>query len=359
MSVSMLSERLAGANVPIQVFTTTANGKTELPVVPGIPVEVDGVNVVYFSRLTKDHSHYSPALLRALWKRAKEFDVVHIHAWWNLVSIFSCLVALMRKVPVIVSPRGTLSEYSFQNKNVTIKKLIHQLLGKPLLKRCTIHVTSAQELHRVENSIKPGSAFNLPNFVKLPAQHSASRPAKTVHLKLIFLSRIEEKKGLDLLITALPLLSFSYSLTIVGDGEAGYVSRLRELAQSNGTAEHVRWMGFQGDSKFDLLAEHDLFILPSYDENFGNTVIESLSQGTAVLISKTTGLADYVADNKLGWLCEPDAISVSEQLNRINDERNELTRIREAAPDKIKQDYNDAELVKRYIEMYKLTMANV
>jgi glycosyltransferase involved in cell wall biosynthesis len=359
MSVSMLSEQLAAAGIDIEVFTTTANGKAELPVNPGERIEVDGVGVTYFKRVTKDHSHFSPAMLAILWKRVKDFDVVHIHAWWNLVSIFSCMVALMRGVPVVVSPRGTLSEYSFQNKNIGVKKMIHRLFGKPLLDKCSIHVTSDQELHRIQNSLKPKLSFNLPNFVKLPEVTFLLKPQKTDHLKLIFLSRIEEKKGLDLLITALPSLNFSFSLTIVGDGEANYVNSLKALAENNGTAKYIHWAGFQSDNKFELLAKHDLFVLPSYNENFGNSVIESLNQGTAVLISKTTGLADYVTDNNLGWLCEPDPASISEQLNIINDNRSELARIRDIAPEKIREDYNDADLTKRYIEMYKLVIANV
>lgn len=359
MSVSMLSEQLAAAGVNTEVFTTTANGKTELPVTPGKCLEVDGVKVIYFKRLTKDHSHFSPVLYSVLWQRAKEFDVVHIHAWWNLVSIFSCIIALARKVPVIVSPRGTLSEYSFQNRNSGVKRLVHQLLGRPLLKRCAIHVTSAQELQRIEGSIKPESAINLPNFVKLPLMRSSAVPGKTDRLKLIFLSRIEEKKGLDLLISALPSLKFPYSLTIVGDGEKDYVDSLKELAASNGTAEHIQWLGFRGEGKFDLLAVHDLLVLPSYNENFGNVVIESLSQGTAVLISKTTGLSDYVLNNNLGWVCEPDPVSISEQLIHISNQRNELDRIRSSAPGIVRKDYDDTELVQRYTAMYERVIANV
>ncbi|MEO6633403.1 MAG: hypothetical protein ABIN13_16815, partial [Mucilaginibacter sp.] len=81
MSVSMLAEQLVKADIQTEAYATTANGKTELPVTPNKPVTVDGVTVTYFKRLTKDHSHFSPALLRQLWKQVKRFDVVHIHAW--------------------------------------------------------------------------------------------------------------------------------------------------------------------------------------------------------------------------------------------------------------------------------------
>ena len=135
MSVSMLCEQLVKKNIEVMVFTTTANGTDELPVALNNPVDVDGVRVTYFKRLTKDHTHFSPALLSKLWRNVKNYDVVHIHAWWNMVSVLSCFISLMRGVPVIVSPRGTLSPYSFSNKNRFVKNLIHHFLGKPLLNK--------------------------------------------------------------------------------------------------------------------------------------------------------------------------------------------------------------------------------
>src|SRR6185312_2703637 len=136
MSVSMLSEQLQEAGVSVQVYTTTANGKTELPVLPGVTINVDGVSVTYFKRLTKDHTHFSPSLLKSVWKECRSFYALHLHAWWKLVSLFSCLIALIRWVPVIVSTRRTISAYSLQKKNINIKWITHYLLGKTILKRC-------------------------------------------------------------------------------------------------------------------------------------------------------------------------------------------------------------------------------
>ncbi|MDB5090983.1 MAG: hypothetical protein JWR09_4977 [Mucilaginibacter sp.] len=348
----MLSEQLTKAGIYIEAYATTANGKEELPVRSGEPVNVDGVTVTYFKRLTKDHSHFSPALLKKLWKEAPGFDVVHIHAWWNLVSLFSCLIALMRNVPVVVSPRGTLSPYSFQNKNIGKKRLIHYLLGRPLLNRCHIHVTSSREGEAINALIRPQSIINLSNFVKLPAGLPGGAQSLAI-FKLIFLSRIEEKKGLDILIKALSLLNFPYSLTIAGSGDKMYVDELKALVKKNGDEADVYWIGFQGDNKFESLAQHHLLVLPSYDENFGNVVIESLSQGTAVLISPFVGLADYVIKNNFGWECELNANSVGNMINFIHDKKEELNLIRSNAPGKIRADFDEAYLTKQYTDMYK------
>ena len=354
MSVSMLSENLAGAGVETEVYTTTANGKQELDVPVGVPVEVDGVKVIYFERLTKDHSHYSPKLFMKLKWEAKNFDLVHIHAWWNLVSLFSCAIALKKGVPVLLSPRGTLSPYSFQNRNISVKWLIHRLFGKRLLQKSFIHVTSERESMSVKALFQPKSITVLPNFVKLPTRRIFPSGGISRPFRLLFFSRIEQKKGLDLLIRALPFLKKDYLLTIAGNGDEAYITQLKTLAAELGVDRHLVWSGFVSGDKFDVLQAHDLFVLPSYDENFGNAVIESLSVGTAVLISEHVGLIDYVEKNKLGWGCKSEVAAIAEAINRIVfDRQAELKNIREIAPDIINEDFNALNLVDKYIDLYK------
>jgi glycosyltransferase involved in cell wall biosynthesis len=353
MSVSMLSEQLANAGVLTEVFTTTANGKTELPVSQGQPVNVDGVTVRYFKRVTKDHSHFSPALLKTLWKEAPGFDLIHIHAWWNLVSLFSCMIALTRKVPVLVSPRGTLSPYSFRNKHIGPKWFIHHFSGKRLLNKSHVHVTSQRENDAILKLIFPKSITILPNFVKLPAQKQLAKNEPGSPIKLLFFSRIEEKKGLEILIDALPPITVPYTLTIAGDGDENYIASLKTMAAKNHTGDKINWAGFHNDNKFALLHQHDLFVLPSHDENFGNTVIESLSVGTPVLISEHVGLADYVVKNNLGWVCQTNPASLSRTITDIaKNHRDELDRIRKDAPGIIDNDFNEDNLVKKYISIY-------
>jgi glycosyltransferase involved in cell wall biosynthesis len=133
-------------------------------------------------------------------------------------------------------------------------------------------------------------------------------------LKIIFFSRIEEKKGLNILLNALKDIAMPYRLTVAGDGDATYVNSLKNLAQKNNIDAFVDWVGFQGEHKFELLHQHDLFVLPSYDENFGNVIIESLSVGST--------------------------------------QQDELSRIRKEAPDKIMKDFDANNLVKKYIDLY-------
>jgi glycosyltransferase involved in cell wall biosynthesis len=358
MSVAMLCEELSKGNVYTEVFTTTANGESELPVKSNTAQLIDGVTVTYFKRITKDHTHYSPALLKALRHRAIEFDVIHIHAWWNLVSVFACMISLAKRIPVIVSPRGTLSPYSFSNKNIGKKRLIHALLGKKLLEKCHIHTTSRREGDAITQLLKPKSVTIIPNFVKLPANIPNVTKRLNDVLNLIFFSRIEEKKGLDILLQSLKFIKVPFKLTIAGSGQQTYIDHLKTQVTDQTITDKIVWVGFHNNDKFDLLASQDLFMLPSHDENFGNAVIESLSVGTPVLISENVGLADYVSDNNLGWICKTTVGSISDNINAIGNNKSVLQNIRQNAPDIIQKHFSPDTLVQQYIRYYQHIINN-
>lgn len=358
MSVSKLTEELVKSGCTVEVFTTTANGLTELPVTEGFPQQVDGVQVRYFKRITKDHSHFSPRLLITLWKEVQSFDIVHIHAWWNLVSVLACGIAILRRVPVVLSPRGTLSRYSFTNRHVAVKKILHAVTGRFLLNCCFLHTTSEREQAAMAELLKPKGIFTIHNFVHLPAFTGVPlvmsvKPRENGKLKLLFFSRIEQKKGLELLFAALADIAIPYQLTVAGSGDEQYINALKELSKQYKIDHQIDWVGFKSNDKFELIAAHHLLVLPSYDENFGNVVIESLAMGTAVLISTAVGLAAYTANRQFGWICETNALSIKNCLIEIYNDPARLAAIRQLAPAMIRDDFKEKTLIKQYYEMYK------
>ncbi len=354
MSVSKLCEALTG-EIDVEVLTTTANGKNELNVIEGEPVEIDGVCVTYFKRLTKDHTHFSPSLLWALRKRIKEQNqlIIHIHAWWNLVSIFSCFIAKWYAIPVILSPRGMLTDYTAKNRNGIFKLIIHTLMGKTLLKYCHIHATSEKEKQDILTIVKPKSITVIPNLVDLPFKVKNELSNHKNIFKLIFLSRVEEKKGLELLFNALVALPFNWRLTIAGGGEEGYVSNLKSMIAKLKLTDQILWIGhIKNDDKFSVMAQHNLFVLTSYNENFANVVIESLSVGTPVLLSDQVGLADYVEINKLGWITTLNSDEIADQILEAYQNDEKRLNIMNFAPEIISRDFNTKNLVSQYYKLY-------
>ncbi|MGV8879829.1 MAG: XrtY-associated glycosyltransferase XYAG1 [Sphingobacteriaceae bacterium] len=358
MSVAKLCEELVKAGQSVEVLTTLANGKQELNYSAGKVTLIDGVPVRFFKRLTKDHSHFSPALLSylhaQLGKSTLLISLVHIHAWWNLVSMLSCYMAIRKNIPVILSPRGTLSHYSFNTSKVSLKKWIHQFLGEKLLNSCHFHVTTQKEKEDILKILQPKSITIIPNFVKLPELQPAGVRQKETALKLLFLSRIDAKKGLTILFEALAIGKIPFYLSIAGNGDPAYIKQLKKMAIHLRIAKQINWLDHQDEkAKFRLMQEHDLLVLPSYDENFANVVIESLAMGTAVLLSEGVGLAEYVQANKLGWVSPLNAEAFCGQLQSIFNQRATLQTIRQQAPEKIKTDFSDTKLLDAYLPFYQ------
>lgn len=333
----------------VTVFTTTANGKDELNVEIGKKHDVHGVHVYYFKRLTGDHTHWSPSLTRELKQKGNSFDIIHIQAWWNLVSVMAARICIAKRFPVVLSLRGTLSEFSLAHSKSIIKKMFHQLAGKKILKKLMLHATSRKELNDVKNLLEKDEIKLLPNIPELPEK--VYPHADSDIFRMIFIGRIHPVKNVDWLIRTVSQLDIDYSLTIIGSGEEAYVNDLQRISCIN---PHISWTGeMDGPEKYKYLANADLLLLPSQTENFGNVIFESLSQGTAVLLSDQVGGKDYITYHKAGWALPLDSTLWVNSIQNIASDRESLNVIRQKMPGQLRQDFDQDTLAKEYVQMYQ------
>lgn len=352
--ITMLAEKLVAEGHEVTVYTTTANGKEELNVPTGKEMDVDGVKVTYFKRLTGDHTHISTSLCKQLFKDVKKFDVVHIHSWWSPLVLGAAWICKLRGVKPVFSPHGMLSTYIMETNNAGKKKLLHDFVGKGLLKNSWLHVTADTEMKESLDIIPDWKGVVIPNLVQL-SEKSHERNANEV-FTIGFLSRIDPKKGLDVLIKALSKVNFEYKLQIAGDGEEQYVNELKKLAVGLGTSEKLEWVGWKnGEEKFEFLAQLDLFALTSHNENFAVVVIEALSVGTPVIISNKVGLFKYVEERNFGSITDMTIENITEQLNQLHAETGKLQKINTEAPVKIKEEFDGSVLAQEYAKFYLST----
>ncbi len=365
VSVSRLCEAQADyENTKVTVYTTTANGEAELKVKENTPVLVENVEVWYFKRQTKDHTHFSIGLLKKVFQTAKNFDAVHVHSWWNTVVIFSVLICILRGVRVIVAPRGMLGEYTLQSQKKSPKSIFHKFIGKKLLKKSFLHLTAQIEREEV-NYAEDDKVFVLPNLLSLPKQTQeqkvTERTKNTDVFKLVFMSRIHHKKGLEILFEAIRRFKEKHpkvtlELDLIGKSESiVYEESLKKLISEKELEKQICWVGWlEGNQKFEHLEKSDLFVLPSFNENFANVVIECLSTGTPVLVSDKVGLASYVEEKDLGWVCKANSVeSLLQTLEKAIDNSKKRDKIRTVAPKIIQDDFSSEKLAKKYIEIYQ------
>lgn len=351
-SVARLCEGLVQAGHDVNVFTTTANGNAELGLLPGKPIDVNGVKVTYFKRITKDHTHISISLWRNLWVHLNEFDAVHIHSWWNPLVMIAALMCVMKNVRIIISPRGMLSTYIFTASRSFTKRMLHFSMGRLILKISTLHATADSEYKECRNLIPDWKGFVLPNILDLP-EVSVARTTNPV-FTLIFLSRIHPKKGIELLFQALAEIAFPVKLKIVGSGEDAYLERLRQYAQQLRIADKVDWLGWKDrNEKFIELAKSDCFILTSHNENFANVVIESLHVGTPVIISDRIGLAPFVKENNVGWVTPLTVDSIRGSIEEAFQNKDKCEFAIKHARSIVERSFAQSLLIAKYIEQYR------
>ncbi len=349
-SVASLNEAMVGEGHSVRVLTTNANGKERLNVKTGTIHEINGVEVVYFNRWTGDHSNFTPGLLWTLWKSAKSYDAIHLHSWWNLVIMPAVFICLLRGVRPVLSPRGSITKYTFNHQKSLIKRWVHRVFGKNLMKQCKLHVTSQQEAEDVNAYLKNPRLYLIPNLLELKPQMVIKNPDLD-SLHLVYLGRIDPKKNIAFLLdVVLNDFNIPFTLEFIGDGDPTYVEAMKQKALTNTS---ITWSGpVYDDRKWLKLATSDILLLPSINENYGNVILEALSQGTAVLISDNVGLKEYVVENKLGWVATLQAAEWRRILRKAWAEKEELAAIRRNASSCIIRDFQRTELVNKYVTMY-------
>ena len=354
-SISSLCENLALLNSEVTVFTTNANGKRALDFTPHQTI-LNEVEVHYFKRWTGDSTFFAPSLLKKLWQESAKFDVIHIHTWWNLVALFSVFICWMKGIKPILSTRGMIGDYSFGYGQIRMKKWVHFLIGKWLLKKTILHATVLNEANEGLKINEHWDYFIAPNIVNLPEStfnNSSSKISNNSIFQLLFLSRIHEVKGLELLFESLSNLSFDWHLKIAGDGDEQYVNSLKNLAKQFQIAPKITWLGWvNNESKETLFRTSDLFVLLSKSENFGNVIIESLAEGLPVLISQEVGASDYVKTSGLGWVCNRNPFSVQSVIEEIQTNLNNRNQIVQIAPRKVRVDFDGQILARQYLIYY-------
>lgn len=302
----------------VDVATTDDNGPARLDVLLGQPILEDGVTYRYFARQTRFYA-FSLPLTRWLAKHVKDYDLVHIHALFSYATMPAAYWANRYSVPYIVRPLGVLNRWGMRNRRPWLKQISIKLIESRILSgAAAVHYTSEQEsLEAAELNITHRAVI-IPNGIDIPAEAAKSaqggfrgrHPELRNRQIVLFLSRIDRKKGLDLLLPAFANVIKEHPravLVIAGNGEPAFVDALKREATRIGVAREIIWPGFlSGNEKWAAMADADVFVLPSYSENFGIAVAESLACGLPVVVSHQVAIHHEISESTAGLVvpCE-------------------------------------------------------
>ena len=228
----------------------------------------------------------SASMHRSVASDAARSQLLHSHGLWLWTNIDAHLTAARMHVPHVLSPRGMLEPYALQRRP-TLKRLLWKLLqgGAAQAARC-IHVTADSERASVRSMGLTNPIAVVPNGVAIPTLHAREpRPQR----RLLFLGRVEQIKGVDLLLRAWTKLAPDFpdwTLDLVGPAQSRFADEMRHLTQQLRTPRvHFRGAAFD-DARDRHLASADLFVLPTRSENFGMAVAEALAAGLPVVCTR-------------------------------------------------------------------------
>lgn len=248
-------------------------------------------------------------------------DLVHDHGLW-----LGCHHQVAREcrragVPRVVSPRGMLEPWALSHKKWKKKLAWWAYQRRDLAAAALLHATADSEAVNLRRLGLRNEVVVVPNGVAMPEWRD-SRPFATPasgsapELRTaVFLSRIQKKKGLPMLVEAWARVRpAGWRMRVVGPDEEGHLAEVRELVEKAGLGSSWSFEGaLFGEAKWELLREADLFILPTHSENFGIAVAEALASGTPVITTRGAPW-DGLETRDCGWWTEISAEAIAAAL---------------------------------------------
>ena len=324
-----MARAVAGMGHRVCIYTTNYDVQSKLNVTIDRPVFTDGVKIRYFPIQHPRFWGFSIPLFMALQREIREFDIVHIHSLYlfhNLVAAHFC-----RKyhVPYLIRPHGTLDPFLYRRHRLR-KSIIESLFEDRNIKNAAaIHFTTEEEKRLSAPYIFKTPSFVVPNgidykeYKNLPLPGTFRSRYPKIHGKkmVLFFGRINFKKGLDILVRSFAKIAKTRDdvhLVITGPDNEGFGDKVRGWLKEQGILGRATFTGMLLDKdKLSVLRDADIFVLPSYSENFGISVIEAMACGVPVIISDKVNIWREVVANGAGKVAPCDPVHFAEEISEL------------------------------------------
>lgn len=289
-------------------------------------------------------------------------QIVHLHGLWN-IELHRCAVICRRwRIPYVIAPRGMLEPWSLNQK--WLKKRIARLLYQDRDLKCAaaLHATAESEAEQFRKLGFKNPVVISPNGVNVPNEWgmwNGEREAGGRKRRALFVSRMHPKKGVMELTEAWSKIcpkdwQCELVYTVSGDYEKEYEAKVKTRVIELGLQDQFIFTGaLNDDEKWAAYARADLFVLPTYSENFGIVVAEALWVGVPVITTKGTPWQD-IEEHKCGWWVdvgvEPLSITLKKAMSLQDCERAEMG---ERGKKLVEEKYTWGAVVKNMVEGYR------
>ena len=277
--------------------------------------EADGVESIYLPTWARFRAlTWNPAVQRYCRAQLGQYEIVHIFGLYDWLGPAVAKECRARGIPYVVEPIGMFLPIV---RNIAMKRFYHAVWGAEMLAGAAAVIATseqeAEELARGRSTTGRGrlsrekivlrrngvvAPRDLPEKGRFRARVGLPADAQVI----LFLGRLSEKKSPGLLLESfaeLPVQIGGRELRLVyaGPDESGMQGRLEKQAGERGVRERVTFAGaLFGEEKWSAYRDADVFVLPSQNENFGNTAMEAAAAGTAVVITENCGVASLLGN---------------------------------------------------------------
>ena len=280
---------------------------------------------------TQGAYQYNARLVPWLFAYARGYDAIVINGIWQYHSFGAWRALTTMRVPYFVFTHGMMDPWFKRTYPLKhLKKWLYWPWAEYRVLRDAQAVLFTSEDERVlarqsfwlykarEVVVSYGTKTPPDNAAELRTQFLSAHPSLKDKRILLFLSRIQVKKGCDLLIEAFAKVAAqdpSLHLLMAGPDQNGWVAELKALAQERGIADRISWPGMlQGDMKWGAFYSAEVFVLPSHQENFGIAVAEALGCGLPVLISDKVNIWREIEADGAGIVNADSAVGTLKTL---------------------------------------------
>lgn len=312
--IASIDKKGGGTTEYMRLLSLALKNDSSFSIATGIsedPIIIDGVAVKFFN--TSVLRWFSLIKEFRIFLKNEKPDIVHINGIWSPQNWGFQKVAQELGIKVILSPHGMLEPWILKH-NPLKKKIALLLFQKNAIKKADhIHATALMEKDSIRKLGFKNPITIVPNGIDLTEIKSTKSSYGSK--KMIFLSRIHPKKGIELLLEAWRTIDTKdWSLEIAGNGDEDYI---QSLIQSANDLDNVHFVGAKyGENKWDFLRSADVMVLPTHSENFGIVVAEALAVGLPVITTTGTPWED-LEKYHCGWWIDLSVTNLQSTLLQV------------------------------------------
>lgn len=360
-----LSNALAKAKICVDVVTSDASKGSRIPFEAFANMERDRLRIHPFKYFHNERSCFSFSAKPLIRELVSKRDLIHVNGIYTHPATLGARYARHAGKPHLVAIRNGLDPWMMQIKRT--KKMLGLILYvKADLKGATcIHATAQQEVDACMAMGINGPFTIIPNgispleFSELPDPEHAEQlwPILKDRTVVLFLSRLSKQKGLDMLISGWDNIMKKHPeafLVIAGPDYMKYGNVVRNLAKKSSFSDSILFVGnVVGSKKLALYSRANLFVLPSYSENFGNVIAEALACGVPVVTTQATPWSELEKYNCGRWV-PVDENAIAEALDALlNMPGKELKEMGQRGKDLVETHYTWDIAARKMITVYR------